>query len=504
MGAIPDARKVVVLGLGRFGGGAGAARFWAKRGAEVIVVDQADPSTLAESVASLDGLGIRFVLGGGEAPEIDDARTVVVNPAVPPGHPLLVRARAAGAWITTEIALAWRLCRGPVLAVTGSNGKSTTAALAWEILRRLRPDARLGGNIGGSLLDQGPAAPGAPTVLELSSFQLHYLEPERPAPAVAAVTNLTPNHLDWHGAEDRYGAAKRNLLRFQTPADAAFTAAGDARLERWMSDGDLPGRIFRTAVDPALAAALRAEGAHCVYLDGSRRVRVYENGSDRPVADLSGLLLPGAHNRANALQAAALVWDWWRRFGKPEPAPEGIGRFAAAVAEAAKTFPGLPHRLEWIGVDGAGRRWINDSKATTPEASALAIGAFAEEALSLVAGGYDKGSDFGDWARAAQRGLTAATLLGASAPRLEAALADARAARPAGMPPLAVRNVGADFAEAAREAARQCPPGGVVLLSPGCASWDMFSHFEERGERFRALFSREFSKVGMAMEGLPP
>jgi UDP-N-acetylmuramoylalanine--D-glutamate ligase len=212
-------RRVTVVGLGRFGGGVGAARWLAGQGSRVTVSDAAAAKQLAESVAQLEGLDIALHLGGHLDADFLDADLIVINPAIPDSHPLLARARRAGVPVTTEINLFIERCPCRVVGVTGSVGKSTTTAMIGEILNR-RFTTHVGGNIGRSLLETLPdIRPDHVAVLELSSFQLERLPLVGISPHVALVTNLLPNHLDRHGTMDAYAAAKQNIYRFQGPDD---------------------------------------------------------------------------------------------------------------------------------------------------------------------------------------------------------------------------------------------------------------------------------------------
>ena len=240
--------RVTIMGLGLFGGGGGAARFFAGLGAHVTVTDLASEEKLARSVQALDGLGIRFILGRHDKPDFTDADLIVANQAVRPDNQYLAAARAANVPIATETGLALALNPSPWIGVTGSSGKSTTASLLAEMLRRNNPDTLFGGNIGGDLLTRVEKRPAnAFLTAELSSFQLTYLADDFaagriPPPTVAVITNITPNHLDWHRDMDEYAAAKFALLRWQRPENWAILNARDSRLIAWAKTA--PGRAL--------------------------------------------------------------------------------------------------------------------------------------------------------------------------------------------------------------------------------------------------------------------
>lgn len=419
------------MGLGRFGGGLGVARFLHAQGARVLVTDQADAQTLARPLAQLP-IGVYTRLGGHDEADFVDCDLVVANPAVarPWTNPYLNAAANAGVPITTEVGLAIdRLPdRARVIGITGTAGKSTTSAMTARALEAAGPRVHLGGNIGGSLLT-ADIEPADLVVLELSSFMLHWLGQRRWSPGTAVLTNLAPNHLDWHETLEHYEASKRHIAAHQQPGDIVI---GD----RWHD----------------LTAATRVE----------------------PCAGLPTLALPGSHNRANAAQALAAARATLERLG--------IAHDPQAMARAAADFAGLPHRLQRVA-QHAGVAFYNDSKCTTPNAVALAVEALADrtppERIHLIAGGADKGTDLSAIAHLA-RTLGHVHTIGTTGPGIaHAAHAFGGRATHHGT-----------LEQAFHAAARACPPGGAVLLSPGCASWDQFPNYEARGELFVGLVHR--------------
>lgn len=463
-------RRVTIMGLGLFGGGAGAARYFAKLGAGVTVTDTASPEKLAPSVAALNGLGVKFVLGRHRLEDFTGADLVVANQAVRPNNSYLAAARAAGVPIATETGLALALCPSPWLGVSGSSGKSTTASLVAAMLLRHDPDTMLGGNIGGDLLTRIEAhSPSAPLVVELSSFQLTYLESWLSAgvidaPFCSVLTNLTPNHLDWHADMAEYAAAKENLIRFQGRDQWTVLNVDDSGSAKWADAA--PGRVVRCGLaDPGGADACFArEGGIVLRLDGQERARL----------PLSECALLGRHNLYNAVQAAAAAYVTCRD--------------VPALTGGLGDFPGLPHRLERV-VEKFGRVFINDSKSTTPESAITALEAL-EGPKVLIAGGYDKQSPFEELGKAIQAKAAALVLVGAAAERLKRAVRAAAAERPADMDNLIIIDCGDDFAKAVETAYSLAPEGGAVLLSPACASYGMFVNYEERGKVFRELAAK--------------
>ncbi|MHC5008199.1 MAG: Mur ligase family protein [Planctomycetota bacterium] len=410
--------RVTVMGLGRFGGGAGVARWLAEQGARVIVTDLLDAQSLAGSVEPLARLvaqgTIELHLGGHDERDFTACDLVVANPAVPrPWENRYLRAAvAAGVAVTTEIRLLVdRLDRRRVIGVTGTAGKSTTTAMIHHILARAGHAAHLGGNIGGSLLDTlSVIEPDHRVVLELSSAMLYWLGEDAGggsgpgwSPRVAAITNLRPNHLDWHGTLEHYAECKRGIFMYQAPGD------------------------------PAL------------------------DGADLPEGPPIRLAIPGGHNQANARLAVAAAC-----------AAAGLDR--AQAADALNDFGGLAHRLQLVAEQG-GLRFYNDSKATTPHATRLAVDAFDDaSAVHVLAGGYDKKIDLSAIVELAPR-VGGLYTIGTTGRRLAEAVAG---------------HGHAEYCEsleaAAARAYRRMNAGDVLLLSPGCASWDQFENYEQRGD----------------------
>ena len=452
-------RAVTVMGLGLFGGGVGAARYFARHGARVTVTDLKGAEALAPSLRALEGLPIRFHLGEHDAADFTAADIVAVSPAVPKTSVYLRMAEEAGADITSEMNLFVERCPAPIVGVTGTSGKSTTTALVGEMLSRAGR-ARVGGNIGKSLLDELDAIrPDETVVLEVSSFQLEDLARIAWSPPTAVVTNIAPNHLDRHGTMAAYIEAKKNILRFQTADGIAVLNADDDEVRAWQADAR--GRVVLYSRDQALPEGVFAAGPEVVFRLGAREERV----------DVAGRMkLRGGHNLWNVVAAAAAA----RVLGVPP----------GAIAEAVAAFEPLPHRLQPLGRrDGV--LFVDDSKATTPAASALAMEAFTEPVV-LIAGGYDKHSDPRVMVEAIRRRAKAVVLIGATAGALERAI---------GADGPAVERAGA-LEEAVARAAALAKAGDVVLLAPGHASWDMFDNYERRGEVFR----RAALDLGMTRE----
>ena len=456
-------KRVLVMGLGRFGGGVAVTRWLAEQGASVVVTDKQSDHELAESVAQLDGLDVTLKLGGHDAADFAAADLIVASPAVPPDDEFISGAMSRGTPVTTEIGLlVERLPTRLTFGVTGTKGKSTTATLLSMMLRGWRPlpqeragrvrergntprseivdlawnegDAEdstsprtvwLGGNIGGSLLGDLPAMTVRDfVVLELSSFMLHHLGRMRWSPHVAVVTMIESDHANWHGGVAAYHEAKRNIVRFQTPRDFAV----------------LPtfSKIARDFKDHTAATVVPY----------GKRANLPEAFAPR---------LPGKHNRLNERGAFA--------------ASNVVGVYPDQAQFEVIDFTGLPHRLEMVAGDVDSVRWVNDSIATIPEAASAACEAFPAGKVVQIVGGSDKGLPLEAMAKTLAERCKAVLCIGDMGPAV-AELVGEKA------------TVCGDLATACATASEIAEEGDVVLLSPGFASYDQFANFEERGRFF--------------------
>ena len=441
---------VLVMGLGRFGGGSDVARFMASEGARVIVTDAAPAGKLADSVKELEAVaGVEFHLGGHLEADFRQADLIVVNPAVPDTSPLLAVARQYDRPITTAMNLFLQWCPAKLVGITGANGKSTTAALAAHLLLAgvgsphvSYPKVWLSGNIGNApllgLLDR--IGPRDLVVLEMSSFQTEKLSQIRRSPKVAVLTNLTPNHLDRHGTFEAYCAAKENLFAFQPldPEDPALSLfwADDPVGRQWLGKySGQRGRICRTF-----------------------------SPEDVPESIRRAFGLPGLANLCNLAAAMAVAGHFGVR--------------PRQIEEALPDFKSLPHRLERVG-EVRGVRYYNDSIATTPESAIVALTAFDEPKV-IIAGGSDKGVCYDAFARTVAQRAKVAVLIGKTAQVIGQAIQ----ACPDNKAEIVFART---FAEAVQVASQRACPGDVVLLSPACASYDMFDNFQQRGLEFARL-----------------
>jgi UDP-N-acetylmuramoylalanine--D-glutamate ligase len=430
-------KEVLVLGLGVTG--CSAANFCAERGAEVTAADERSLHAL-----DLDDLDPRVYRKLGEPfPDVANYELVVPSPGVPRER---YASRARRVW--GDLELLYRALPVPLIAITGTNGKSTTTLLVESLLRGAGLRARAAGNLGAPAL----GLVGEPldwAVLEVSSFQLETTEAFRPR--VAAILNLSPDHLDRHGSFEAYLAAKKRILENQTPRDTAVLNWDDPAV-RNLAEGT------RARVVP-----FRTQGPvdHGACLDADS-ILWRDRGTPARRLSLDGLELRGLHNRENAVAAVAIA--------------AAAGADPERTATALAGFRGLPHRCQEVGRAG-GAVFIDDSKATNPGAAIRSLESFSSPVV-WIAGGRDKGLDFAALADAAAKRVRGAVLIGEAAETLEGALGDR------------VPVAHADSIEAAvAQAARMAREGDVVLLSPACASHDQFRDYRERGERFSAAAS---------------
>jgi UDP-N-acetylmuramoylalanine--D-glutamate ligase len=440
-GPFLDGARTVVIGYRR--SGRAAARLLAEAGASVRVTDTAALDDLGVTADEVPG-GVEWI-GRADPAVLESADLVIASPGVPPSSPVLAAALERGLPVRSELELGWWFTDAPTIAITGTNGKTTTTELVGAMGRAAGRNTLVAGNVGTPLSGVVDAPPEL-IVLEVSSFQLFLCRDFRPH--VGAVLNLTSDHLDWHPDFDHYAASKRNLFANQEPQDAAVLNLADpAVLERF---SDLPGEVFgfRESPAPEQGAFIRDE-----------RLTFRVGPDPEPVFALSEWALPGQHNRENLLAAALCA----RLIGLPDD----------AIREGARSFRGLPHRMEPVAeVDEV--VWINDSKSTNPGSLEKALD--PEIGTLLIAGGVTKGVDFRPVRDAVARGARTVFLIGEGAREMEAAWSSA------------VRTVIAgDLETAIRMAREEVRRGERVLFSPGCASFDQFENYVHRGNTFREL-----------------
>ncbi len=417
----------LVVGAAR--SGVAVANHLSRQGEKIRVVDRKPAADLTDALAQMPD-GVDFRLGGYDSSVLDGVDIVFASPGVPWDSDLLNEARARRIQVSSEIERFLELCRGRVVGVTGTNGKTTTTALIGEVLDAGELPVVVGGNIGDTVLDRLEEITDRHwVVLELSSFQLEWVE--RAHLHVGVILNITPDHLDRHKTFERYIDLKARAIEFAGPDDFAV----------------LNGR------DEAVRG-----------LAGHTRAKVVWFDQHRPIPPMP---IPGRHNVDNALAAAAV--------GRI------VGISDAVIDRAVASFKGVEHRLELVGEWG-GVRWYNDSKATNPDAGRVAITSFPGTPLVLIAGGYGSGFELAEWVKDVLAHATAVVLMGASADLLAHELR--------GHPNVKRAK---SLEEAVDIAARLAQPGGVVLLSPAYKSFDMFKDFEDRGRKFKALVRGRFA-----------
>jgi UDP-N-acetylmuramoylalanine--D-glutamate ligase len=467
-------KQVTVMGLGRFGGGIGVTRFLVDRGADVLVTDKDDAEKLSKSVEQIQDLidagRVTLRLGEHNVSDFTTCDFVVVNPAVPPGNRFVRAAEAAGIEVTTEMRLLVQRLpnRLRTIGVTGSAGKSTVTAMIGHVLDKFfsaasygagKPKAWVGGNIGVSLLPMlDQIGEEDWVVLELSSFMLERLKADDHfpgwSPHIAVITNISPNHLDWHGTMEEYVAAKQVIARYQVEND-------------WF-----------------------VPGVDVVQPTESKSKSWPMEEADTELVKAMDVNVVGEHNQLNAKMAGLVAYL-------------SSGMTYMLCLKELSDFPGLPHRLQLVA-EHSGVRYFNDSKCTTPEAAILAVEAFLEDdakpGIHLILGGKDKGSDMTSLAAFAAEKCKAVYTIGALgdtiADRIEDAASRSVPDRPnscggVSWPPETAEILRCgDLDKAVAEIQQRVQPGDVVLLSPACASWDQFENYEQRGERFIELVQK--------------
>ncbi len=451
-----SSKKATILGLGR--SGSSSARYLHKRGARVLVSESAElTGTKAEEAADLKALGIKIESGGHSDNAIDGADIIVVSPGIAPHSDVIKKATAKGKEVVCDIEIAYR-DRGKtdIIGITGTNGKSTTCALTSHILEEAGHSAPACGNFGIPILGQLEHEPDY-LVAEVSSFQLHYAPTF--APRIGVWLNLTPDHIEWHGGLDAYVDDKKKMFLNQKSSHYAVLSCDDELVANFKP----PSEVFPFAVHADLRACV--QGAF--IKDGHLCYRY--NGATTVVCRCDDLKIIGDHNLENALAAisvAALL-----RVDNTK------------LSEALKSFRALEHRLEFVEtIDGV--EFYNDSKATNPTSTIKALEAFGARKIVLIAGGRDKGTSLAELVFKSKEHVSEVILLGEAKERF------ANAFKEAGFSNL--HSVGS-LKEAVDLGVKL--KKGPVVLSPACASFDMFRDYEERGRVFKNLVRARLEKL---------
>lgn len=439
-------KRVLVVGAGR--SGVEACRLLLKQGARPLLSDSKEREQLGDAALALEKQGVELMCGRQFADKVD-WQLAVVSPGVPPMIPLLNITREAGVEVIGEIELAYRFSHAPYLGVTGTNGKTTTTALLGFILQRAGLNVLVGGNIGAALALEASSFAGDYIVAELSSFQLETCQSFKPH--VAVHLNLTPDHLDRHGSMENYAAAKESMFLRQGEDDFAVLNYDDP----WVSA--IAGRTRAQVLWLSLGHQLD-QG---MYFDGTA-IRVAEQGRSVYSFPARDIFIKGRHNMENAMAASL--------------AAHAVGVSYQDIAAALAEFPGVPHRLEYVGQKD-GVTYVNDSKGTNPDSTLQALKAY-DGPLVLLLGGYDKNADFSALVPLMQEKVKLAVIYGATVTKLKSCLLEQGFDRFV---------AAGGFREAVARAKAAAGAGDVVMLSPACASWDEFDNFEQRGDLFKEL-----------------
>ena len=438
-------KKVTVVGMGRTA--LALVKLLLDKGAAPFVSDSGSAEALAPFTRELDGLWVPWECGGHSEAAFEGSSLVIPSPGVPPTAAPIERAREEGVAVMGEMEFASRFCASKILAVTGTNGKTTTTELLRTLVAACGHEVLLAGNndtplSAAALEDPAPAY----IVLEVSSYQLELAQTFRPF--IGAVLNLTPDHLARHGTMEEYARVKGNLFARQRPGDVAVVNRDDPWLRAMRPPEGVERREFslETRLDEGL------------WLDGDA-IRL----GDAEVASVSDTRLKGRHNLQNVLAALSVMraggFDWER------------------TLEGLRSFEGVEHRIEYVAtVHGAA--FYNDSKSTNIDSLKVALDSF-DTPVVLIAGGEGKGADYGVLEEAVARHVKALVTLGQDAPLLEEAFGGVVACERA-----------ADMDDAVRRGLRAASPGDAVLLSPACASFDMYENFEHRGRVFKESVRR--------------
>jgi len=457
-----NGKRVVILGGARQG--QAAARWLARHGAVVTVNDRRSAEEMAAARSALANLHITWVLGSHPVEILDLADILCISGGIPQDNPLVVAALQRGIPLTNDTQVFMEVAPCRIVGITGSAGKTTTTSLVGQMAGNTYTQKTgtpgdkvfVGGNIGDPLLNYvDKMTPDALAILEISSFQLEQMTI---SPDVAAILNVTPNHLDRHGTMKAYSAAKRRILEFQHPKDTAILNRADAG--SWILRGAVLGRLVSFGID-----AFPAEQEGTFLADGVLYLR--KDGEEIALLRRDQIQLRGEHNVMNILAAFAIGY--------------AAGLPLDAMRSAAQEFHGVEHRLEFVR-EWNGAQWYNDSIATAPERTMAAIHSFSEP-IVLLLGGRDKNLPWEELAALVRQRVEHVILFGEATEKIASVLTEA-----AGPLPLTLERC-KGLREAVQAAASVAGPGSIVLFSPGGTSFDQFYDFEERGKAFRKWVS---------------
>ena len=442
-------KKILVIGSGV--SGVGAVELLEKAGASPILYDSSEKLKEEEVRSRLpEGSRAEIILGTLPEEVKRETELVILSPGVPVDLPLVEDMRRHGATIWGEVELAWHFGKGKVAAVTGTNGKTTTTTLVGEIFKSWFPKVFVVGNIGTAYTHEAlNMTENSVTAAEISSFQLETIENFHPK--VSAILNITPDHLDRHHTMDCYIRTKERIAENQDETDTCVLNYDDEETRRFGEQ--VKASVLYFSREHILDQGVFLDGSSIVYCDDAVRTKI---------CDISELKLLGTHNYENVMAAVAIA----AAMGVPLP----------NIRETVIHFTAVEHRIEFVA-EKKGVAYYNDSKGTNTDASIKAVQAMKRPTV-LIGGGYDKQSDFSEWIQSFDGKVKRLVLLGATKEKI-AAQAEA-----CGFTDYVFAD---SFDEAVKKAASAAAPGDAVLLSPACASWDMFKSYEERGDKFKEI-----------------
>lgn len=448
-------KNILVLGLGRFGGGVGVASFLASQGAQVRVGDTLTEAQLKDSIEKLKDYKIDYRLGGHKLEDLDGIDLVVVNSAIPPSNDFLKEIENRGIEQTTEVNIFFEHCPGKIIAVIGTNGKETVVRFIAAILEKANREYMVGGNIGTSLLSELDQINSQTfVVFEISSFQLHRLKWIKRRPEIAVYTNIQEDHLDWHQNMENYIQDKLSALAGQGPEGVAIINVDDDNLNKNLDK--VEGRLIKTSLNELTAGVFARDNQILAGTDGNYQVL------------FSGeLKVPGRHNLANAISAAAVGY--------------ALGLTQKEIEPALLSYTGINHALEYVG-EVNGVKFYNDSEATNPRATLAGLESFKEN-IWLIAGGFDKKIDYSPLANSIAHKVVGLAVIG----QLTESLADQVKL----LNPQVQINKSYVLNTAFAWIVKKAVPGDVILFSPGTSSYDQFNNLEERGDIFKSLVKKE-------------
>lgn len=446
-------KNVLVLGLGRFGGGVEVVKFLINNNAKVRVSDSSNPQFLSDSINNLKDFPVEFRFGPHREEDLGGIDLVVVNPAITLHHPYLTLIANKKIPITTEVNLFFERCRGKIIAVTGTNGKETVINLIAQILIKMGQKVLIGGNIGHPLINQlDQISKGTQVIFELSSFQLERLKLIKKRPEIAIITNIFSDHLDWHSSQANYIDAKFEIFNGQKPTDLAIVNIDDPIIAENISR--IKSRLVKVS----------STGGQADVGVKNNQIVALANGQAE-ILSSTNLTLPGRHNLENVALACACAWE--------------LGAGQRDIEPVVTNFVGVKNALEFLGSKN-GIDYFNDSEATNPQATIAAINSF-DRPTWIILGGYDKKIDYQPMLKLIAKKACGVAIIGQLADQFSRWLSAAKS-------PVKFINA-KNLATAFSWIQENSKSGEIVLLSPGTSSYDQYKNLGERAEEFKKLVS---------------